>query len=173
MNDSYYRTWGVHLPFRFYERRGLINSASDYGRQIVIPKSEYLIMPFGVLLPFQVARVDPLTAAQFTPTFTVFCVGDIEETDPLVISLDSGDFLVEPDAELKSYLQRISFYGDEELSSPIPAGGFFAKFEDGYGNTWYSENFNVLDIDQDIDFRQYTNSNIDLRTVNGTDLRIV
>lgn len=172
MNNSYYNTWGIHLPFRFYNNRALINAASDYGRQIVIPKSEYLIMPYGELLPFQVSRIPSETS--LSHTFTVFCIGDVEETDPLVITLNSDHFLLEPYADITSDgVQRIVFYGDIELSSPIPAGGFFAKFEDGNGNAWYSENFNVLDIDQDIDFRQYTNSNIDLRTVNGTDLRIV
>jgi hypothetical protein len=175
MNSTYYNTWGIHLPFRFYESRALINAASDYGRQIVIPKSEYLIMPFGVLLPFQVTRSSPLTPSLFIPTFSVFCIGDVEETDPLVISLDLAKFVLELEVDsVANGIQRISFYGDEELSVPIAAGGYFAKFQDGYNdNVWYSENFNVLDIDQDIDFRQYTNSNIDLRTVNGTDLRIV
>jgi hypothetical protein len=177
MNSTYYNTWGIHLPFRFYNNRALINAASDYGRQIVIPKSEYLIMPFGVLLPFQITRLMPASPYVFNYTFNVYCVGDVAETDPLSLTLDSGKILIEPESSVPTNgVQRIIFYGDEALAVPIAAGGYFAKIEesfDGTTRTWYSENFNVLDIDQDIDFRQYTNSNIDLRTVNGTDLRIV
>ena len=167
MDKNYYVPWGVHLPFRFYTDRAYTSAASDYGRAIVIPPTEYLIFPYGEVLPFQVVRSEPFTSS-ITPVLTAYCTNDLE--DSLVITLDSNKFELET-PYTGMLVQRIVFTGQIE-NIDIPMGSYYFKFEDGV-NTWYSENVKVLDTDEDWIFRKWSNSNIDLRTVNNTDLRIV
>lgn len=170
MDKNYYIPWGVHLPFRFYTDRAYTSAASDYGRAIVIPKTEFLIFPYGEILPFQVVRFSPLQNS-LSPTLTAYCLNGSEE-DAVVIPVESGDFEYE-ETYVGMHIQRLVFVGRTE-GIDLPMGSYYFKFTDGTGNnTWYSENVNVLDIDSDTIFRKWSNSNIDLRTVDNTDLRIV
>jgi len=162
---DYYQKWGLYLPFRFYESRTQISEASDHARDVVIPRTEYILMPYGVLLPFQVVRT---YTATLSPTFQIFCIG-VGEDDPLAISI-SVTAATESETPQAGDIQHITFLGTE--AATIPTGSYYAKFEDGAGNTWYSDNFTVVADEFDVVFRKWSNNQLDLR-VSGTDFRIV
>jgi hypothetical protein len=160
---GYYQKWGLYLPFRFYESRTQISEASDHARKVVIPKTEYILMPYGVLLPFQIVR--PYSATR-SPIFTIYCIGSGEE-DPLTINIDIRFNKYEDNEDIES-MTFLGLFGDAE----IPAGSYFAKFEDGTGREWFSDNFTVVADEFDVTFRKWSSNTLDLR-VSGTDLRIV
>lgn len=176
MNNDYYIEWGLHLPFRFYNDRNKISEATDYARQINIPKSEFLIMPYGVILPFQIVREFEATENY---QLTFYCIDDIGT---------SYDINALYPAYLKYY--RISARGDVDYISflgidpekvsielTIPTGGYYAVFTDGI-STWYSENFIVVSEDRTEELvsethRKWSNTETDIRTTDGSTLRIV
>ena len=170
MDRNYYTTRGLHLPFRFYTDRAYTSGASDYGRSVIIPPTEYLIFPYGEILPFQVTRIFPLVDGIANPILTAYCING-EEEDAVIIPTTSADYDVEPHIEGMS-IQRIAFLGLTE-GVDLPMGSYYFKFDDSLGNVYYSENVTVLDIGSDIIFRKWSNSNIDLRIVDDNILRIV
>lgn len=171
MNKDFYIEWGLFLPFRFYRgNRNKISENSDYGKRLNIPLSEFLIMPEGVILPFQIIRTSIL---EYEPEIKFYCLDTEAEIDV------TGDFpFVLDNFVLRTIgaYDYITFLGanpsDGEID--IPKGGYYAKFTDGFSE-WYSENIKILGADEFeyIDsFRKWSDNDDDLRTT-GEDLRII
>ena len=175
MNNDYYIEWGLHLPFRFYNDRNKISEATDYARQINIPKSEFLIMPYGVILPFQIVREFEVTE-NYQLTFYFI---DDEDTSYDINALypDTLDYYK---IVTRGAVDHISFLGanpDTVTGITIPTGGYYAVFTDGI-NTWYSENFMITSQDKTEElvsetYRKWSNTETDIRTTDGSTLRII
>lgn len=170
MNKSYYISNGLYLPFRFYDDRNKISEASDYARQIHIPRTEYLLMPYGTILPFQVLRQLALTKDY---QLSFFCLDTGIEYDVSVEHPDIADYFT---TVTRSGIDHISFLGVDPtmLEITIPKGGYYAVFTDGI-STWYSENIRVTDEDDVVTetYRKWSDSDTDIRTTDGSTLRII
>ena len=171
MNKEYYNEWGLYLPFRFYDDRNKVSEATDYGRQVNMPKSEFLIMPIGTILPFQVVR-----PSQYSTDYTlkIYC-NSVEATEYDVTTL-WPDVLEYFTTTTRGLYDHITFFGvtPAEVAISIPKGSYYAVFSDGT-TTKYSENFTIIAEDVFTEtYRSYSYSDTDLRTIDdGSTLRII
>jgi len=156
MNDpkkiKYYKEWGLHLPF---------------------------IMPEGVIMPFQLVR-DIATSTTYSIKF--YCINDDNEEIDLGVECPCVlDYFRTRTVGSVDYITYLGVEGRGDCSDciadNIPAGGYYVVVSDGT-NTWYSENIRVLGESEFTggiageNYRKWSDSDIDIRTTDGTTLRI-
>jgi len=168
MDNTYYLEHGLHLPFRFYDDRNKISEATDYGRKLSIPKSEFLIMPYGTILPFQVVRAfSAIPIADFTLIF--YCINTLDDYD---FSAAINKYFRIRSIGSVDYITFLGINPDLETID-LPIGNYYAVWSDGV-TTRYSENIQVTSEVEFIGtYRAWSDSNTDLRTIDGTNLRII